>query len=69
MEGFTLECGEGPVALRGRGWHVCVGSHVNEGRLDTNMCKYVDAHRHRYRFTCVHMHECVCAYLCTCARI
>ena len=25
MEGFTLECGEGPVALRGRGWHVCVG--------------------------------------------
>ena len=45
---------------------MCVGSHVNEGRLDTNMCMYVCAHRHRYRFTRVHMHACVClsVYVC-----
>ena len=46
---------------------MCVGSHVNEGRLDTNMCTYVYAHRHHYRFTCVpYAGMCVClsVYVC-----
>lgn len=47
-----------------------VGSHVNEGRLDPNMCM-VHVCVHKQAPLQVHMcaHACVCAYLCTCACI
>ena len=40
MEGFILECGEGPVALTGRGWHVCVCVYVCV-RVLSNACPVV----------------------------